>query len=698
MDELAGAHAIALGELAALSPCEHHQQDPQVVEAQVVAHRALRLCGRQWLAERIEQPASPVGSRRVGLCRSGDVGEHGRVAVLQVDDGVEELKERLGAVGLGGSERLKLRHEVLEHRDEERVARGEVAVKRGAPDAGSASDVVKRDIHAVSAKDGVGGGDDRGAARKRIGAHPIDGAGLCISSTHHGSLRAGTSAWAGASWGVRSYRPPRGSLTGTIVPVTALLSQARPNPSITLATLALATLAYSLLQSLVSPALPDIQRELNGTPNGAAWVLTGYLLAAAIATPIVGRLGDVHGKKRLLVLSLIVLALGTVVAAIASSLWLLILARIIQGVGGGILPLSFGIIRDEFPKERVAGSIGTISALLGLGGGLGVVLSGVIVDNLSYHWIFWFPFVGIVIALVVVIIAVPESEQRAPAGINWVGAALMSIGMALLLFGVSRTSAWGWGSARTIGFLVGGAVALALWVQSERRSATPLVDMKVMAVRGVWTTNLVAVLIGGAMFMGFVLLPQFVQADPSGGYGFGSSVTASGVFLLPMAVSMLVVGALAGKIEHRVGSRPPLIAGVLFTAASFVVMLAAHSTKAPLYIGSALLGIGIGLAFAAMANLIVASVPQSQTGVATGMNTVARSVGGAFGSQLGATLLASSVTVAGLTTVQGFEHAFELAIGWLAVALLVALLIPSHANRQDDIDTALAGPSPAKSA
>ena len=460
----------------------------------------------------------------------------------------------------------------------------------------------------------------------------------------------------------------------------------RPNPTITLAALALATMAFSLLQSLVAPAMADIQAELNTTPTGVAWVLTGYLLSAAVATPIIGRLGDVHGKKLLLVISLAGLGAGAALAAVASSLWLLVVARVIQGFGGGILPLAFGIIRDEFPKEKVAGSIGAISALLGLGGGLGVVLSGVIVDNLSYHWLFWFPLIGVLIALLVTVFFIPESDQRAPATINWVGAALMSVGLSAVLFAVSRTSVWGWGSPKTLGLLAAGLVVLGLWVQSERRSKSPLVDMRVMAIRGVWTTNLVAFLIGGSLFMGFVLLPQFVLTDPAvAGYGFKTSVTAAGVFLLPMSLSMLVVGSMAGRLERRLGSRPPLLIGIVFSLAAFVVLLTEHDAKLPLYVGSALLGIGIGLAFAAMANLIVQAVPVTHTGVATGMNTVARSVGGAFGSQLGATMLSTSVGAAGIATVAGFNHAFLTAIVALVVAFGVGLLIPSGGSLDEKV-------------
>jgi EmrB/QacA subfamily drug resistance transporter len=455
-------------------------------------------------------------------------------------------------------------------------------------------------------------------------------------------------------------------------------------PNLTLAVLAVSALAYSLLQSLVSPALPTIQHALGASESGVAWLLTAYLLSAAVATPILGRLGDIKGKRRILIVCLVGLAVGSLIAAIATSLPLMILGRVIQGLGGGVFPLAFGIIRDEFPREKVPGSIGLVSALLGLGGGLGVVLAGVIVENLNYHWLFWIPLIVILVALVATVVAVPESPVRAPASVNWLGAALLSIGLVAVLLAVSETSTWGWGSPKTLGLIAFGLVVLAIWVRVELRSRNPLVDMRMMAVRGVWTTNVVAVLLGVGMLTAFVLIPQFVEAPPQAGFGFGSGVTAAGLFLLPMALVMLGVGAVAGRVEARFGSKFAVMAGSAFTLSAYVLLLVAHDSKLPIYLASALLGVGIGLAFAAMANLIVQAVPPAQTGVATGMNTVARSVGAAFGGQLAATFLAGSVGASGIPQVSGFNQAFLMAIIACLGALFFGALAPGRPRRELD--------------
>jgi MFS family permease len=385
-----------------------------------------------------------------------------------------------------------------------------------------------------------------------------------------------------------------------------------------------------------------------------------------------------YGKARLLMIVLVLLAAGTLVSALSTTLAVMLIGRVIQGAAGGIFPLAFGIIRDEFPREKVAGGIGLMSALLGVGGGVGVVLSGPIVDHLSYHYLFWLPLIPIVIATALIQVFVPESPIRIPGRINWAGTALMSTGLAAVLIAVSETASWHWLSAKTIGLIVTGVVLLALWVRSESRSDHPLVDMRMMRIRGVWTTNAVALLLGFGMYSSFIVLPQYVETPTDAGNGFGSSVTQAGLFLVPTTLMMLIVGSQTGRFEKRFGSKPPLLAGGLFAMASFTILAFARSERWEIYLAAALLGAGIGLAFAAMANLIIENVGPEQTGVATGMNTVTRTVGGAFGGAATASILAGTLASNGYPTPHGFTLAFAACAAALAVGVLVGLAIPQR--------------------
>jgi MFS family permease len=453
---------------------------------------------------------------------------------------------------------------------------------------------------------------------------------------------------------------------------------ARQHYNLTFALLAVAGVSYALLQSLVAPALPDLERALHTSENSGSWILTSYLLSASVATPLIGRLGDMHGKERLLVVVLALLTAGTVVSALSTSLPPMLAGRVIQGAAGGIFPLSFGIIRDEFPRERVAGGIGLMSALLGVGGGAGVVLAGPVVDHLSFHYLFWLPLIPIVAATALVHVFVPESPLRVPAHVSWLGAALMSAGLAAVLVAVSETVRWHWLSVRTIGLIAAGVALLALWVRSESGSDHPLVDMRMMRIRGVWTTNLVAFLLGFGMYSSFILLPQFVEAPARAGYGFAASVTQAGVFMVPSTLAMLVVGSQTGRLERLFGSKPPLLGGALSTAAAFILLAAARGERWQVYLASALLGSGIGLAFAAMANLIIENVGAAQTGVATGMNTVTRTVGGGFGGAVVASLLAGTIGASGYPSGHGYTVAFAVCAAALAVGALAGLAIPQR--------------------
>ncbi len=469
----------------------------------------------------------------------------------------------------------------------------------------------------------------------------------------------------------------------------------RQHYSRTLGVLLVAALAFALQQTMVVPALPAIQEELGTSATAVSFVLTGFLLTASVSTPILGRLGDMFGKERLLVFALSLFALGSLICAISHSIETLIAGRAIQGMGAAVFPLAFGIIRDEFPPDKVATGIGLISATFGIGGGVGLVLSGVIVDNLAYEWIFWAGLVVIVAAMIATFLWIPESPVKEPARIDWGGAALLSATLVALLVGVSEANSWGWGSPKTLGLFALAATLLYVWSRYENHQKQPLIDIELMRERAVLTTNLTAMLVGFGMFGSFILIPQLVQLPESTGFGFGASVTEAGLFLAPSAAAMLFAGPLAGWIGGRLGSRVPLLIGTAVGTLSFIVLLLAHESRLGMYIGSALLGIGIGFAFASMANLTVEAVHPTRTGVATGVNTIMRTIGGSLGGQIAASVVAGHVLVAtGLPGETGFTIAFAMSAAAMALAFVATLAIPRRLPFAPDSRSAPA-PAPA---
>ena len=423
--------------------------------------------------------------------------------------------------------------------------------------------------------------------------------------------------------------------------------------------LLMAGVSFALSQTLVIPALPEIGDHLDASATATSWLLTAFLLSASIATPIVGKLGDIHGKGRVLTVVLLVFAAGAVVCALGRTIEVVIAGRVLQGVAGGVFPLAFGIVRDTFPRERMPAGLGMVSAIFGIGGGIGLSLSGVIADNLDTSWLFWINLIALPAALAAYLLIPPLPAGLRPR-IDWAGAALLSAALAAILLGVSEADDWGWGSPANLGLILGGVALTGVFIRVEARTADPLIDLEVLRRPAVATTNLTAFMVGLAMFASFLLIPQFAQAPELTGYGFGASVTVGGLLLLPVAIAQLLTGALAGMLGTRIGFRAVLAIGAGLTSASFVVLAAAHEREVEILAAGALLGAGISFAFAAMANLIVAAVPQSDVGIATGINTVMRTVGGSFGAALATAILAGSAGAGGLPTEGAYTAAFAL--------------------------------------
>ncbi len=461
-------------------------------------------------------------------------------------------------------------------------------------------------------------------------------------------------------------------------PASALASTAPVRATMLIAVLAFAGTVFAMMQSLVIPALPKIQASLGTSADGAAWISTAYLLSASILTPVIGRLGEVAGKRRMLLASLAVFAAGTLVCAVAGNLAVLVAGRVIQGAAGGIYPLAFAIIRDRLPREKVPGGIGLVSSLLGIGGGLGLVLPGPIMARLSYQWLFWLALIVIAAALVLAARYIP-ADGPAEAGntVPWRSCLLMAAGLAAVLMAVSESATWHWASVKTLGLLALGAAALLAWGRAEARSKSPLVDMSLMRLRGVWPANAAATLIGLGMYASFLIIPELVQAPARLGYGFGASVTGAGLFMLPTAAAQLLLGPASGALNRRLSPRAQLIAGQLACAAGFAGLALWHAAPWQVYAATSVLGAGFWLCLVALPNQVVAAVPAARTGSATAVNTVVRNAGGAIGAQLAAAIIVSSAQAGtGAPAASGYVGALILCAAATGVGALVASAAP----------------------
>ncbi|MDQ3356816.1 MAG: MFS transporter [Actinomycetota bacterium] len=454
--------------------------------------------------------------------------------------------------------------------------------------------------------------------------------------------------------------------------------------------LTVAGTAFALMQTLVVPALPFFQREFDTTANGVAWIVTGFLLSSSVLTPVLGKLGDTYGKKRLLVISLVVFGVGALGAAVSWSLESLIAFRVLQGAGAAVFPLSFGIIRDEFPPEKVGLGIGVVSSVFGAGGGVGLVASGIILEYLDWHWLFLIGGIPVLVAAAVIARHVPESQTLTPTKPDYAGAAALSFALATLLLGISQGNAWGWSSARVIGLLAASALFFTLWAVIERRVREPMVDLGMLARPKMAATNAITFLVGFAMFSAFISLPNFVQMPaglPAGiaeraGYGFGASPIESGLFFVPSSLAMIFAGPIAGSLGSRLGAAVPLRIGLLAAGSGLGLFVLAHDEPWHIYTSMALLGVGIGFSLAAVGKLAVDNARSRETGVASAINTIMRTAGAALGAQVAATIISANVIPGtAVPDETGFTVAFTIGTITVLAALVPTFVLTRGARR-----------------
>jgi len=455
----------------------------------------------------------------------------------------------------------------------------------------------------------------------------------------------------------------------------------RQHYAVTLGALIGACLGFALLVTLVVPALPVLQRDLNTTPEWSTWIVTVYLLTAAVMTPLLGKLGDQFGKGRMLKVSLAIFLVGTIGAALAWDIASLIVFRAVQGAAGAIFPLSFAIIRDEFPPERVGVGMGLLAGVWGVGGSLGIVLSGPLVDGISWRAIFAVAAVGVALSLLLVHRYVPESPVRSPSPVDVSGALLLSGGLVSLLLAVTEGERWGWGSPPVVGLFLAAAAFTVVWIHVERRSESPLLDLDVFARRPMVAANLAAFTIGVTMFSSFVLMPSFIQSDEATvGYGFGASVWETGVYyFLPGSLLMLAIGPFAGWLGRRPhASKWPLSLGLALVGVGSAMLALWHAEPWQFIVGNLVFSTGVGFASASLPKLVTDSVRPTETGVANGMNMVVRNVGGVVGGQaVAAILLASAFAGSDVPGVSGYVAGFWVLAATAFVGSVVAVLATS---------------------
>lgn len=463
-----------------------------------------------------------------------------------------------------------------------------------------------------------------------------------------------------------------------------------PTTGAIVAVLSLTGIVVSLMQTLVIPIIPKLPEYLNAPASDTAWVITATLLAAAVATPMVGRLGDMFGKRRLLLISVVVMIIGSVVGALSTSVLHMIVGRTLQGLAAGVIPLGISVMRDVLPREKLAGAVAMMSASLGIGGAFGLPIAAVIAEYADWHALFWISAALGLVSLVAVVLVVPESEVRSGGAFDFLGAVTMSSGLVALLLAVSKGATWGWGSATTIACLVLAVVMFVIWGWWELRTKAPLVDVRVAMRRQVLLTNVASIVFGFAMFASTMVFPQIVQLPTQTGYGLGGSMLTAGLVMAPFGLMLLLAAPLSSFITNNLGPKFTLMAGALVVAAGYALgIFVLHSIWQLIVVGL-IIGFGTGLAYGAMPALIMGAVPPSQTGAANSFNTLMRSLGTSFASAIAGVILAQmTISLGGnlIPSENAFRVVMAIAAGSAVLAFAVALFIPRRTAIDEEVHT-----------
>jgi MFS family permease len=413
----------------------------------------------------------------------------------------------------------------------------------------------------------------------------------------------------------------------------------------------LGALMAALSQTLVLPVLPTIASDIGASTTEAQWLLTSTLLVAAISVPILGRVADIFGRRLVLVLSLVALGIGSLVAALTSNPEVMIAGRAISGLSAAAIPLGISLLASVLPAERKASATALISAMLGVGGALGLPLAGLIADNADYHVLFWVGAVGAFLSIAMVLSLVGEPGTSGTRTIDVPGIVLLAGGLLCLVLPLSQGGTWGWGSVRVIGLLVASVVLLGLLVLVERRTASPLVDLTALANPPVAMTNIASVFFGFALFASFVGTANYVQAPEATGYGFGSSVLTAGLCLLPSGILMLLLAPVAARLCVSIGGGNVLAISGVIVAAGLLVRIGLVDHLWQIVLGASIVGAGTGIGYATLPTLINSHTPPDALAAANGINTLARSLGSTLASAVGGSILASLTMSLGVVEV-----------------------------------------------
>ncbi|MHA7176211.1 MFS transporter [Arthrobacter sp. Sr24] len=452
-------------------------------------------------------------------------------------------------------------------------------------------------------------------------------------------------------------------------------------PGFLIGVLATAGIASAFTQTMVAPLISQLPVIFETSAANTAWIITATLLAGAVSVPIAGRMGDLFGKKKMMLLLTLPLILGGIVCAVAPSVEIMIAGRALQGLGSGIVPLGIAMLRDLVPKEKLSAAIATVSATLGVGGAVGLPVSAAVIEFADWRVLFFASAVVTLLVAVAIWKFIPVTASGAAGQrFDGLGALGLAIGLISLILAVSKGSEWGWASMTTLGLFALAVVSFILWGFWETRTKDPLVDLRTTVRPRVLLTNIASIFVGFGMYASMLVMPQILQLPGSTGYGLGQSILAAGLWLAPPGLMMMFLSPVGGRLSNKRGPKFTLVLGVSILALGYGVGVLGMGTTWGILATGLVINSGVALAYGAMPSIIMSAVPLSETASANGFNTLMRSLGTTVGAAvIGLVLAQMTIPLGGVEVPSeaGFRTALIIGAGVSVVAALIAAFIPA---------------------
>ncbi|TSD45050.1 MFS transporter [Rhodococcus sp. KBS0724] len=446
-----------------------------------------------------------------------------------------------------------------------------------------------------------------------------------------------------------------------------------------------AAVFQAVLQTVIVPLLPELPHFTGASRTAVSWLVTVTLLVGAVVTPIFGRLADMFGKKKMLLVAFFLMTLGSLLCAVSSNISVLIFARALQGAGAAVIPIGISLLRDELPRNKVNGAVAMMSSTLGVGTALGIPFSAMIAQYSNWHVLFWITTaIGLSVTLAAVLF-IRESEASPTGRFDGVGAVGLSAALVLLLVPMTQGSSWGWASGSVISMLSASAVLFTLWVFQQRRNVNPLVDVRALVKRAVLIPHIAALLVGFAFFGNTLITTQLLQGTKGPGAGYGLTIISAALCQIPASVAMVLFSPVAVRITDRFGSRTAMLTGAAFLAGGYGIHAVAGKPLWGVVVALGITAIGTAIVYSTLSLLILVAVPRQRLAAANGVNSLLRTSGSTLCSATVATILAAFV-VAGSehsTSWAGFAVAYLVCAACAVVVFAVSFLLPQGRTPRD---------------